>query len=168
VNAIGELVEEGADVVFCAGNCGQFSASPRCTADDRGQGRSIWGANAHPDVVTVGAVSVAAGWIGYSSEGPAIWRYGPAERQLEKPDLVAPSHFAEDDDPALINSGTSAATALVAGAIAALRSEQSGCRELSPAEMRQALIENALGSGRGWDRRMGHGIINIAPLCTAH
>src|SRR5262249_38297197 len=70
---VGSLVAQGVDVVFGAGNCGQFSTSPRCGALDRGLGRTIWGANAHPDVVTVAATSVGADWMGYSSEGPAVW-----------------------------------------------------------------------------------------------
>ena len=166
INTVGDLVDAGADVVFCAGNCGQFSASPRCSASDRGQGRSIWGANAHPHVVTVGAVSVAANWLGYSSEGPAVWINGNRHTRIEKPDIVAPSHFAEDDDAAHLNTGTSAATALVAGAIAALRSRGSRCRDLPPAVLRSRLIETARGGAGGWDPRTGHGIIDLAPFCA--
>jgi hypothetical protein len=44
------------DVIFAAGNCGEFCASRRCGGVDRGPGRSIWGANALPEVITAGAV----------------------------------------------------------------------------------------------------------------
>ena len=42
----------------------------RCGADV-GTGRSIWGANGHPLVMTVGAVNRLEQFIGYSSRGPA-------------------------------------------------------------------------------------------------
>jgi hypothetical protein len=100
-NAVNDAVNEDIDVVFGSGNCGLFTAISRCGRRDRGPGNSIWGANAHPSVLTVGAVSANDAWIGYSSEGPAPW--GGAK----KPDVCAPSHFTEDDDPSMVNSGTS-------------------------------------------------------------
>ncbi|TAJ30027.1 MAG: hypothetical protein EPO67_14600 [Reyranella sp.] len=148
------------DVVFAAGNCGDFCASPRCGKRDRGPGHSIWGANALREVITAGAVSAADTWIGASSQGPGPNINGLAR---EKPDLCAPSHFRENDDASLVNSGTSTACAMAAGAVAALRSKPAwDQRYVSPASMRTALI----GSARktlwpGWNERLGHGILNV-------
>src|SRR5262249_41078738 len=76
----------GIDVVFAAGNCGQFCPKSRCGPDDRGQGQSILGANSLKSVLTAGAVRADETWIGYSSQGP-----GQSNLELAKPDLCAPS-----------------------------------------------------------------------------
>ena len=52
---LGSIVNDGIDVVFSAGNCGQFCPDRRCGETDRGPGHSIWGANSHPRVLTFGA-----------------------------------------------------------------------------------------------------------------
>jgi hypothetical protein len=149
------------DVIFAAGNCGEFCGSPRCGKLDRGPGRSIWGANALPEVITAGAVSSAETWIGASSQGP-----GPGGPRLEprKPDLCAPSNFREDDDAAVLNSGTSAACAITAGVVAALRSNPIWYQHLvSAAQMRNALISSARQTQLpGWNGRLGHGILDAA------
>lgn len=165
ITTVGELVDSGVDMVFSAGNCGQFTSSSRCGGLDRGPGRSIWGANAHPDVVTVGAVSAAVDWMGYSSEGPAIWIKGGEDRRIEKPDIVAPSHFVEDADASLLNSGTSAATGFVAGAIAALRSRTSPIRDMKPGDLRRLLVDKARPVGDGWNPRTGHGVLDLRSIC---
>ena len=120
------------DLVFAAGNCGQFCPSRRCGADDVGPGRSIIGANSHPDVLTVGAVRADGIWLGYSSQGPGAL-------STKKPDLCAASQFCEDDDAAAVNTGTSAACAIAAGVVAALRS-RCPSNLLPPAELKQILI----------------------------
>jgi hypothetical protein len=160
------LVAADIDVVFSAGNCGVVRPSARCGALDRGRGRSIWGANAHPHVVTVGAVSASANWMGYSSEGPAVWMRADQEVRMDKPDIAAPSEFFEDDDAAMLSSGTSAAAAIVAGAMAALRSEASPWRSLSPAALKQKLIETARPAGEGWNGRTGHGVLDLRSFAT--
>ena len=104
------------DMIFAAGNCGQFCPSRRCGADDVGPGHSIIGANSHPDVLTVGAVRADGMWLGYSSQGPGAL-------SQDKPDLCAASQFREDDDAAAVNTGTSAACAMAAGVVAAFRSQ---------------------------------------------
>ncbi len=81
------------DVVFAAGNCGEFCPSQRCGGLDRGPGHSIWGANAHPLVITAGAVLTDETWLGYSSQGP-----GPVALATQKPDFCAPSQFCETND----------------------------------------------------------------------
>ena len=146
------------DVIFAAGNCGDFDASPRCGERDRGPGHSIWGANALAEVITAGAVSTADTWIGYSSQGP-----GPAPRlAFRKPDLCAPSNFCDDRDAALLNSGTSAACAVTAGVVAALRSNPNWSQYLvPPVQMHAALTSSARKTlWPGWSERLGHGILD--------
>lgn len=106
-----------ADVVFAAGNCGQFSPHPSCGARQIGPGRSIHGVAALPEVLTVGAVRGDQRWLGYSSQGPS-----PAAFVSTKPDLCAPSQFAGPADWGRAYTGTSTACALTAGALAAARS----------------------------------------------
>jgi subtilisin family serine protease len=154
-------VKENIDVVFGAGNCGQFTSTRRCGRQDRGEGRSIWGANAHINVVTVGAMSANGYWLGYSSQGPAPW--GVAQ----KPDFCAPSQFYEDHDAFMVNSGTSAATGLTAGVIAAIRSNPSGewgPDGLYPIDLKSLMNKSATGQAGVWNERTGHGMLNARNL----
>ena len=152
---VDRAVAEGHDVVFGAGNCGEFCSDGRCGPHDRGPGRSILGANSHPGVLTVGAVRSDTIWLGYSSQGPGQPAFGKkAER---KPDLCAPSNFLQDDDAATANGGTSTACALAAGVIAALRTRW---KTLPPATMKAALNDTATPLGNGWNERTGHGVLN--------
>jgi hypothetical protein len=148
------------DIIFAAGNCGQFCPSQLCGGRDRGPGHSIWGANAHPLVITVGAVRSDETWVGYSSQGP-----GPETLAVEKPDFCAPSQFCETYDAASLSSGTSASCAMAAGVVAALRSNPSWDQAMvTPEALRQALMSSArkpLGPA-GWDGRMGYGILDAA------
>jgi hypothetical protein len=158
-NLMGDAVSQGIDIVFGAGNCGQFTTSGRCGRADRGEGRSIWGANAHPAVITVGAVSANAEWLGYSSQGPAPW--GGAQ----KPDICAPSHFSEDNNPSVINSGTSAATGLAAGMIAAIRGYPEWRPDkLSPTALKDKINAAARGPNGAWNSRMGNGVLDARAL----
>ena len=127
----------GIDVLFAAGNCGQFCPDNRCGGLDRGPSRSIWGANSLQHVLTVGAVRADDMWLGYSSQGPGQQFLGKA-----KPDFCATSQFAEDDDGFNINTGTSAATGLTAGVIAALRSRWNSAT-VSPQALQQILHQTA-------------------------
>lgn len=145
----------GADVVFAAGNCGQFCPDPRCGAQDRGPGLSILGANGHPLVLTVGAVRCDGLWLGLSSQGPVPTASGPRQ----KPDLCAPSAFREEEDSAILNTGTSAACGVAAGAIAALRQRWPG---ITPAQMKGLMVDNARKTeGPGWSPRLGHGVLDV-------
>jgi hypothetical protein len=166
INLISRAVQDHhLDIVFAAGNCGQFCPSLRCGGRDRGPGHSIWGANAHPLVITVGAVRSDETWVGYSSQGP-----GPETLAVEKPDLCAPSHFCETYDAASLSSGTSAACAMTAGVVAALRGNPVWDQvTLSPQALRLALIGAArkpIGPA-GWDGRMGYGILDAAATIDA-
>ena len=172
---IGEMVsgKDGlprVDFVFGAGNCGQFASPHRCGALDRGPGCSIWGANSHPDVYTAAAVTVNGSWLGYSSQGPAAWPTRDTwpddkwkEELAQKPDFAAPSQFYEDDDKSTLNSGTSAAAAVAAGVIAAIRSEPRWA-SISPWDLKSAMRRSARGAD-GWNQRTGCGIIDIPALC---
>jgi hypothetical protein len=92
------MVNDALDIVFAAGNCGQFCPVRRCGELDVGPGSSIFGANSHRRVLSVGAVRTDARWLGSSSQGPG-------QRLLSrwKPDLCAPSYFREVGDAFLGN-----------------------------------------------------------------
>jgi subtilisin family serine protease len=156
-------VDRHFDVVFCAGNCGQFCPMQLCGEHDRGPGHSILGANSHPKVLTVGAVRVDGTWLGYSSQGPG--QFDPAvqespDRAQRKPDLCAPSQFGEVDDSYTSNTGTSAASAVAAGAVAALRSRWG--YDFTPAELKNILMDTARKTeGAHWNGRLGHGILDL-------
>ncbi len=153
---VSEAVDADIDVVFCAGNCGGFCPSQRCGANDRGPGNSIFGANSHPKVITVGAVRSDTMWLGYSSQGPGQPNLCP-----DKPDFCAPSQFCETADATTINDGTSAACALATGTVAALRSKWDAS-DISPASLKNILKMTAtdLHEGTDWEHRLGSGILN--------
>ena len=151
------VVAEKIDVVFAAGNCGQFCPKNRCGLTDRGPGRSIWGANSHPQVLTTGAVRTDGLWLGYSSQGDG-------NLHKHKPDLCVPSQFAEGYDRHLVNTGTSASCAIAGGVIAALRSRPGwDAYTISPSDLRGYLIAHARKTGglKTWDRRLGNGILDV-------
>jgi serine protease AprX len=142
-----EAINAGMIVTFAAGNCGQMCPSSRC-GSDTGPGRSIWGANGHPRVITVGAANIKEEWIGYTSQGPAAL-------DPRKPDFVAPSHFK---GYTASDNGTSAANPVCAGVIALLRGHDPQLRQ-DP--VKTALQETAKDlCGAGWDPHSGHGMIN--------
>lgn len=150
----GSLVEAGADVLFAAGNCGSQCPDSRCGRGDTGPDASIHGANSHPDVITVAAITIDGRRLGYSSQGGG----GLARR---KPDVAAPSHFAGsgvyDAD-----GGTSAACPVAAGVVAALR--QHRLLKALPATRMKALLQKTAvrTDGMGWDTDLGYGTINAA------
>jgi hypothetical protein len=148
-------VASSIDVVFAAGNCGQFCPDNRCGERDRGPSRSIWGANSLEPVITVGAVRADGMWLGYSSQGP-----GQPQLGSKKPDLCAASQFCEDDDAFSINTGTSAACGLTAGIVAALRSRWNSAT-VSPHQLKLALNQTARKPpGLNWTSSLGHRLGN--------
>ena len=150
---VAATVAANIDVLFCAGNCGQFCPDGRCGPRDRGPRQSILGANSHASVLTVSAVRVDTMPLGYASMGP-----GQPHLAHDKPDLCAPSQFAEDGDVFAVNGGTSAATALAAGIVASLRQKWPS---IPPATMKQVLIDSARRTeGPAWNGRIGNGIID--------
>jgi hypothetical protein len=79
-----EVIDTGIIVTFAAENCGsKCPPGDRCDSDV-GPGKSIWGANGHPKLVTVGAANILEEWIGYTSQGPAAL-------DLKKPVSVPPA-----------------------------------------------------------------------------
>ncbi len=144
-----EAITEGILVLFAAGNCGAACPSDRCGADN-GPGRSIWGANGHPQVMTVGAANLDGQFVGYSSQGPAAL-------DEHKPDFCSITHFrgyfASDN-------GTSAACPVAAGVTALLKQ---AAPELTQQAAKQALIDTADDlEPAGWDPHSGAGIIQAA------
>jgi subtilisin family serine protease len=159
IDVAGAVLIQGIDVLFAAGNCGQFCPDRRCGGRDRGPSRSIWGANSLKEVLTVGAVRADDMWLGYSSQGPGQQPLGGA-----KPDFCATSQFSEDDDGFNINTGTSAATGLTAGIVAALRSRWNSAI-VSPYHLQQILNQTARKpTSVPWTgimrHRLGHGILD--------
>ncbi|WP_424984618.1 S8 family serine peptidase [Microbulbifer sp. S227A] len=150
------------DVIFAAGNNGQFCGDPRATGYDRGPGRSIFGANGLPEVYSAGAVRTDGTWVGAASQGPGPSGFeSPPGAPVEKPDLAVPSWFNEDNDAALRSGGTSSAAAVLAGIVAALRSHPE-LHSIAPAALRQSLRNNSRPTnGPGWSRRSGAGIVNL-------
>lgn len=143
---VAQAVNEGITVLFAAGNCGEACPSGRC-GDDNGPGKSIWGANGHPQVITVGAVNTSDEFVGYSSQGPA-------SLDSNKPDFLSVSHFTGYFDS---DTGTSAATPVAAGVTALLEEAD---RSMSPGEMKWTLRTTARDFGPGgWDRHSGGGVI---------
>jgi hypothetical protein len=156
------------DVVFSAGNAGVPGGDPLSGKDASGPGRSIHGVNAHANVLTVGAVRADGVPIGLSAQGPGrLWQStdGIAGKDGDcfhnKPDICCPSHFREDEDGHLVNTGTSAACGIAAGMLAALRGIEWAAKKdqsklTSPQQMRALLRGSAHLSE--WHPRLGWGI----------
>ncbi len=141
-----EALDEGILVLFAAGNCGGTCPDGRCGSDS-GPGRSIWGANSHPRVMTVGAVNKNEQFVGYSSQGPGAL-------DPNKPDFCSITHFTGFFNS---DSGTSAATPIAAGVVALLKQANAS---LSQDQAKSILRETAKDIGpAGWDQHSGAGII---------
>lgn len=140
-----EAIDEGIIVLFAAGNCGDTCPDGRCATS--GPGQSIWGANGHPRVMTVGAVNKDEQFVGYSSQGPA-------SLDPHKPDFCSITHFTGYFNS---DSGTSAATPIAAGVCALLKQAKPSATHNS---IKDALIATAKDIGpAGWDQHSGAGII---------
>nr|WP_246513801.1 S8 family serine peptidase [Neoroseomonas soli] len=155
-----DIAAKVADVVFAAGNCGQFCPDGRCAEEVIGPGRSILGANSLDSVLTVGAVRADGIWNGYSSQGPGQFSDYLGQPQL-KPDLAAPAHFRVPDTAHRLAAGSSAASAIAAGAVAALRTKWDDTALPSDVlfdRLRQSAWQPDGSSG--WNERHGHGILD--------
>ena len=156
-NIIVENLEAvGADILFAAGNCGPECADSRC---QRATDTGIYGANSSSVVTSVAGVVISKERIGYSTKGP-----GRLEER--KPDIASYTHFAgsgvfQED------SGTSAATPVAAGVVAAIR-RRYPASVLSPRQLRDLLRDTAEPHGDGdYNYEYGHGIINVQNLLDA-
>jgi hypothetical protein len=150
------LENAGADILFAAGNGGAECPDARCEGVTT---RTIYGANSHPSVLCIAGVTANRQRVGYSSQGPG--RLDP-----EKPDLSIYTHFAGSGIyPA--DSGTSAACAVAAGVVAAIRSVYPPSR-ISPAQLRQLLRRTAQDLGTiGFDYSHGFGVIEVPKVIDA-
>jgi hypothetical protein len=152
------LVSNNIDVVFAAGNCGQFCPDWRCGPNDIGPGRDLLGANSLDQVLTVGAVRTDTMWLGYSSQGPGQPRL---DTKKQKPDLCASSQFCETYDAFTVNTGTSAATALTAGVVAAFRSTWTDTAAVKPGDLKDVLKQTARKPHGSYAQdRFGQGILD--------
>ncbi len=141
-----EAINEGILVLFAAGNCGHTCADGRC-GSETGPGKSIWGANGHPLVMTIAAVNKNEQYIGYSSQGPAAL-------DANKPDFASISHFTGYFTS---DSGTSAATPIAAGVVALLKQAKPA---LTQDACKQAIKNSAKDIGpAGFDPYVGAGIL---------
>jgi hypothetical protein len=155
---IGQLALLGADIVFSAGNT---------SSDERENApRPISGANSHPSVLTVGAVDVESQRLPISRSGPGVF-------SSEKPDVAAFARFAGSAimGGGVPDDGTSAACALAAGVIAAVRSGfpyDPRRPETSPAALRAIIKKQARHIGsQGFDHDSGWGVIDAAAIAEA-
>jgi hypothetical protein len=94
--------------------------------------------------------------LGFTSQGPGQPDLGSA-----KPDLCAPTQFADRSDRLAVCSGTSGAAAVAAGVIAALRRRWSAT-VVSPQKLREILSQTVrpLPPYDG-SRGIGAGLINL-------
>jgi serine protease AprX len=149
-----EVLDRGILVLFAAGNCGKTRPDGRCDSDN-GPGRSIWGANGHPRVMTVGAANLRHELAGYSSQGPAAL-------DQQKPDFCSITHFTGYTQS---DAGTSAACPVAAGVVALLKQAKPS---LTQAEAKQALATTAANLGQaGWDQHSGAGVIRAEAALNA-
>lgn len=169
------LVSLGVDVVFSSGNSGQFWPDPFSGHTDRGPHRSIMGANGLSSVLTVGAVDPSGLWIGESAQGPEPEGLrAPGNKGPRKPDVCAPSWFRESDDRHAVQTGTSAACAMAAGVVAAVR-RRVAPDLLPPAALIDAIRATARREGyAGGDERdtpaqlrLGSGVIDAEALVAS-
>jgi serine protease AprX len=152
-----EVIATGVACFFAAGNCGRDCPSGVCDTSGIGPGKSIHASNSLNEVITVAAVNNARERIGYSSQGPGMF-------ERNKPDIASYSHIFANFGPGRpggtsqpFDSGTSTATPVAAGVAAMLLSAFPG---LTPARLKQVLIQTAIGSASGWNRDFGNGIID--------
>jgi hypothetical protein len=115
------------------------------------------GANAYTEVLTLAGCDTRNALVGYSSQGPSMTNMPP-----QKPDLTAYTHFLGSKTQRVFvpDTGTSAACAVAAGCVAALRTKVSPAAT-PPAALFQTLMATAKQvAGPGWHPDYGYGIID--------
>jgi hypothetical protein len=148
---VGSLARAGADILFAAGNCGPQCPDGRCGTSTGG---TIYGANSSADVCCVAGVDINKKRVGYSS-------MGPGRLSAQKPDLAGYTHFAGSGVHS-IDTGTSAATPVVAGFFAAVRSTIPQSSK-SPVDFRNLMIAGLDRAGTtGHNLGLGFGIVDGA------
>jgi hypothetical protein len=153
---VGDLEQAGADILFAAGNCGANCPDARCAAT----ANTIYGANGHPSVLCVAGVDTTKARVGYSS-------IGPGRLTVNKPDLSGYTHF-RGSGVYSADGGTSAATPVVAGVVAAIRSKRpyNPSNPIThPAAIRALVTLTAEDLGTaGYDLEHGYGVVNGCEL----
>jgi hypothetical protein len=150
---VGALSLSGADLVFAAGNCGADCPSAVCLSRTAG---TIMGANAYSEVLTLAGCDVTDARVGYSSQGPSIYKM-----PQQKPDLTAYTHFlgSRTYRHFVPDTGTSTASAVAAGCVAALRTRLPPGKT-PPPTLFQVLRTTAHQVGAApWNVDYGYGII---------
>jgi hypothetical protein len=154
---VSTLEQLGADILFAAGNCGANCPDGRC---QNVTANAIYGANGHPSVLTIAGVDISNTRVGYSSQGPG-------RLSKNKPDLCGYTHF-QGSGVYAADGGTSAATPVVTGVVAALRTKipyQPGNPSVSPSAVRALLRSTATDLGAaGFDFDHGFGVIGGCAL----
>ncbi|MGH9178047.1 MAG: S8 family serine peptidase [Acidimicrobiales bacterium] len=155
--AVASLEVAGADILFAAGNCGADCPDGRCQGVTA---NAIYGANGHPQVLCVAGVDTTKHRVGYST-------IGPGRLTTAKPDLSGYTHF-KGSGVYSADGGTSAATPVVAGVVAAVRSKRPynpGDATTSPAAIRSLVTSTAEDLGAsGYDYLHGHGVVDGCAL----
>ncbi|MCC6965767.1 MAG: S8 family serine peptidase [Nitrospira sp.] len=155
--AVASLEVAGADILFAAGNCGADCPDMRCQGQTT---NAIYGANGHPQVLCVAGVDTTKQRVGYST-------IGPGRLTNKKPDISGYTHFAGSGVYAA-DGGTSAATPVVAGVVAATRSKRPYNPMDSttfPAAIRSLVTSTAQDLGAsGYDYKHGHGVVDGCEL----
>jgi subtilisin family serine protease len=147
---VGSLEEAGADILFAAGNCGTECPDNRCQGVTNA---GIFGANSSQAVTSVAGVVISKDRIGYSTKGPG-------RLEQKKPDIASFTHFAGSGVYAA-DGGTSAATPVAAGVVAAIR-RSFPASVLSPDDLRQLIRRSAEPRGSGtFNYEYGYGVINV-------
>jgi subtilisin family serine protease len=149
---VGALAGKGADILFAAGNCGPECPDSRCQGvTDQG----IYGANSHPAVTSVTGIGTNLERVGYSN-------MGPGRLTTNKPDITGYTHF-DGSGVFAADGGTSAATPVVTGVVAAIRTVRPLNSSITrrPAAIRNILRTTATDIGTtGYDFMYGFGLIN--------
>lgn len=151
---VAALALVGADIVFAAGDCGADCPNDNCG----GAPQPIMSANAGAAVLSLAGCDTTDVRAGYSSQGPSIANMPP-----EKPDVTAYTHFvgSEQRGKGMQDGGTSAACAVAAGCVAALRTRTSPF-DIPSAALFQLLRTTArqVAKPPGWNKDYGYGIID--------
>jgi len=155
---VASLAAAGADILFAAGNCGLDCPDSRCQF---GNTRPICGANSHPSVLCVAGIDIHRSRVGYSSQGPG-------RLSARKPDVSSYTHFDGSHVYAPSpDSGTSAATPVAAGVLAAVRTKYPTTK-VAPDQLRSIIAKTSIDLGQpGFDYDTGWGALDPGALITA-
>jgi hypothetical protein len=152
------LALAGVDILFASNNCGPDCASATCLSKYDGM---IMGANAYKEVLTIGGCDINFDRVGYSSEGPSI-----NGMYANKPDITSYTHFLGSKTARIWapDTGVSAACAVTAGCVAALRSKVLPTATPPTALFDAVRTTAQRGNGGGpagiWNKDYGFGIID--------